>query len=328
MREEIKTFVELVRQHQRFAVISHFRPDGDAIGSTLALGLTLRDLGKEVVLWNKDSMPPRFAFLEGADMLQPMPAEFPAGIETLICVDAGDRKRLGDDAEQVLQAAPYIVNIDHHETNTRYGRLNIIEGNAAATGCILIGISDALGAKITKPIAEALYVSLSTDTGSFQFSCTTAEVMRQAARLIECGVNVGDINRRLYQEQPLSAFVMQKEVLNNMKVECRGMLCHYSMPAGTKARLGMSLDDTKDLVDIIRPLQGVKLAIIFEDLENGRIRMSLRSKDPSVSVSELAAQFGGGGHAMAAGIRMRGGLEECRDRVLAAARSLLLNSAD
>lgn len=324
----IREFVDIVQCSRRFAVISHFRPDGDAIGSTLALGLALRGLGKEVDMWNNDVLPSRFAFLEGAEMVQPVPDSFPDHIEVLVCVDTGDWKRLGDHPAEVLKAAPFIVNIDHHETNTRYGKINIVQGKAAATGCVLMDVLDALGATITPAIANALYAAISTDTGSFQFSCTTPGVMRGAARLIECGVDVGDINRRLYQELPLSGFVMQKEVLNQMVVECGGMLSHYSMPAGTKARLGVDLDDTKDLVDIIRPLQGVKIAIIFEDLEDGRIRVSLRSKDPRANVAELAAQFGGGGHAMAAGIRMRGGLAECRGKVLAAARGILVKLVD
>lgn len=321
----IRDFVDVVRRYRSFAVISHLRPDGDAIGSTLALGLALRGLGKEVVMWNADSVPSRFAFLEGAESMQPVPGVFPCGVEVLICVDAGDWKRLGDLPAEVLKSAPFIVNIDHHSTNTCYGRLNIVQGGAAATGCVLLEVLDALGATITPAIANALYAAISTDTGSFQFSCTTPKVMRDVARLMECGVDVGDINRRLYQEQPLAGFIMQKEVLNHMVVECGGMLSHYSMPAGTKANLEVGPDDTKDLVDIIRPLQGVKLAIIFEDLEDGRIRMSLRSKDPRVNVAELASPFGGGGHAMAAGIRMRGSLEECREKVLAAARRILIN---
>jgi len=324
----VREFVDAVQHYRRFAVISHYRPDGDAIGSTLAVGLALRGLGKDVEMWNNDTLPQRFAFLKGAETVKPVPDTFPSDIEVLICVDTGDWKRLGDLPAVVLKQAPFIVNIDHHETNTRYGKINIVQGKAAATGCVLLEVLDALGATITPAIANALYAAISTDTGSFQFSSTTPEVMRSVARLIECGVDVGDINRRLYQEQTLSGFVMRKEVLNHMVVECRGMLSHYSLPAGTKKRLGVNLDDTKDLVDIIRPLQGVKLAIIFEDLEDGRIRMSLRSKDPRVNVADLASRFGGGGHAMAAGIRMRGELAECREKVLAAAREILVKLAD
>ena len=308
-------------QSREIVIISHFRPDGDAIGSTLALGLALTDMGKCVHMWNEDGVPTRYAFLEGAARIERVPAELPAGVDCFICVDTGDLKRAGDAAMELFHRAPLTVNIDHHETNTHYAALNLVEGEAAACGCVLMRLLKQLGAPLTRPIAEALYTAISTDTGSFQYGSTTAEVMEMGAELIRAGVDVGDLNRRLYQETPLSALVMQREVLNNMVVEEGGAISHYSMPAGRRAELGVGLEDTKDLVDIIRVLEGVRVAIIFEDLENGLIRMSLRSKDPRISVAEIAGQFGGGGHSMAAGIRMRGELVECREKVLQAIRA-------
>ena len=303
------------------AVISHFRPDGDAIGSTLALGLALQGMGKRVHLWNEDAMPARYAFLEGAEQLQHTPAELPAGVQALVCVDTGDLKRIGEAGMALFAQAPITLNIDHHETNTYYAQTNLVDGDAAACGCVIYRLLRAWGVSISPAIAAALYAAISTDTGSFQFSSTTPEVMHLAAELIEAGVDVGDINRRIYQELPLTALVVQREVLNHMVVEEQGAISHYSMPAGKKAELALSMEDTKDLVDIIRVVAGVRVSIIFEDLENGLIRMSLRSKDPRINVAELASLFGGGGHAMAAGIRMRGELAECREKVLQAIRA-------
>lgn len=303
------------------AIISHFRPDGDAIGSTLALGLALQSLGKKVHMWNEDAAPARYSFLQGAGGICPPPASLPAGVQALVCVDAGDSKRLGDAGMALIAQAPLTINIDHHETNTHYAMLNLVQGQAAACGCVLYHLLRELQVPLSRPIAEALYAAISTDTGSFQYSSTTPEVMRIAAELIAAGVDVGDINRRIYQEVPLSTLAVQREVLNNMVVEEDGAISHYSMPAGKKAELGVSMEDTKDLVDIIRVLEGVKVAIIFEDLENGLIRMSLRSKDPRLNVANVASLFGGGGHAMAAGIRMRANLADCREKVLQAIRT-------
>lgn len=310
----IKTLAPL----EEVAIISHFRPDGDAIGSTLALGLGLLSLGKRVHLWNEDGVPARFSFLEGAAMIDRTPAEWPAGAQALVCVDTGDVKRIGEAGVALFARAPLTLNIDHHETNTHYAGVNVVVGEAAACGCVMYNLLREMGVRISRPIAEALYAAISTDTGSFQYAATTPEVLRIAADLVEAGVDVGDINRRIYQEVPLSSLIVQREVLNRMVVEAEGAVAHYSMPAGKKAELGVGLEDTKDLVDIIRVLEGVKVAIIFEDLENGLIRMSLRSKDPRINVAELANRFGGGGHAMAAGIRMRGALDECREKVLQA----------
>lgn len=312
-----------IQQCSTIAVTSHFRPDGDAIGSTLALGLALQSLGKKVYLWNEDGVPARYAFMEGAEQIQPLPEMVPADVEMLICVDTGDWKRLGDRTQQMLADFPLIVNIDHHGTNTRYGHMQVIEPETAACAYVLFNMLKAWGVKLTKPMADALYVGISTDTGSFQYGNTTPEVMHAAGVLLAAGVDVADVNRRVYQEVPYTSLLMQREVLNHMVVEAAGQLAHYSMPAGRKAELGVTLEDTKDLVDVVRVLQGVKVAVIFEDLEDGRIRISLRSKDPAISVAAIAAQFGGGGHAMASGIRMRGELETCREQVLNAIRKEL-----
>lgn len=318
-----ESLAALISQHDRIGVISHFRPDGDAIGSSIALALALRSLGKDVRLWNEDAVPARYAFLEGAELMEPLPLRWPDGMQLLICVDAGDWKRLGDAAMAAMQPAPVKVNIDHHDTNSLYGDLNIVEGGEAATGFVLYRIFRELGVQLTPAIATALYVAISTDTGSFQYASTTPEVMRATADLIEVGVDVQDVNRRVYQEIPLTTLIVNREVLNHMVVEAGGRLSHYTMEGGTRERLGISMEDTKDLVDIIRVIQGVKASVIFEQLDDGRVRASLRSKDPRVNVAEVAQLFGGGGHCMAAGIRMRGELADCRERILTELRRVL-----
>ena len=315
--------IQTLQNNERFAVISHFRPDGDAIGSTLAMGMLLQSLGKKVQLWNADPVPQRYAFLTGAENIQPLPPALPDDLQVLICVDSGDLKRIGNEAMELFSKATFTVNIDHHHTNSRYAKVNVVEGGAAACGCIILKLVHALGVELTRPMAEALYAAISTDTGSFQYSSTTPEVMRMGAELIEAGVDVGDINRRIYQEIPPTSFITQREVLNNMVIEENGTISHYSMPAGRKAELGVGLEDCKDLVDIIRVMQGVKVAVIFEDLENGLIRVSLRSKDPQVDVSAIAGMHGGGGHCMASGIRMRGPLSEAREKVLNSIRAVV-----
>ena len=314
---------QTLKRFNHFVIISHFRPDGDAIGSTLALGLTLKSMGKQVQMWNQDPSPGRYTFLSGATEILPVPEQLPQGVDCFICVDTGDLKRIGTEGMKRFEEAPYTINIDHHHTNTRYADLNVVCGGAAACGCMIADIIRELGVELSLETAEALYAAISTDTGSFQFSSTTADVMRTTANLIDAGVDVGNINRLIWQEQPLSVYTMQREVLNNMVIEEDGKLSHYSMPAGKKTELGVGMEDCKDLVDYIRNWQGVKVSVIFEDLENGCIRVSLRSKDPAVDVSAIAGEFGGGGHAMASGIRMHGDLATCREQVLHSIRCKL-----
>lgn len=315
--------IQALQENDNFAVISHFRPDGDAIGSTLSMGLLLQALGKKVQMWNADPVPERYAFLPGAQNILPLPPALPDDLKVIISVDCGDLKRLGNEAVELFSKVEFTINIDHHQTNTRYAQLNLVEGTEAACGCIIHRIAKAAGVPLTRAMAESLYTAISTDTGSFQYSSTTPSVMRTVAELMETGVDVGDINRRIYQEIPASGFITQREVLNNMVIEEGGSISHYSMPAGRKAELGVSAEDCKDLVDIIRVMQGVKAAVIFEDLENGLIRVSLRSKDPRVDVSAIAGEHGGGGHKMASGIRMRGPLEEAREKVLNSIRTVV-----
>lgn len=315
--EQIRRVIEM---HEHFAIISHFRPDGDAIGSTLALGIALKNLGKRVELWNTDPVPGRFSFLQAAEKVKLVPDTLPEEVEVIISVDTGDLKRIGDRAVDLFHKAPLTVNIDHHATNTRYADINVVVEGSAACGYVLFELLTKLGLPLTQPIAEALYVAISTDTGSFQFSTTTADVLRATADIVETGIDVGDINRRLYQEETPAALVVKREVLNEMKIEEQGTISHYSLPIARKKTLNLSLEDTKDLVDIIRVVQGVKVAVIFEEIDVQLIRVSLRSKDPRIDVSQIASQFGGGGHSMASGIRMRGSLEGCREKILNAIR--------
>ena len=315
--------ITLIGSKQHIGIISHFRPDGDAIGSTLALGLALRGMGKEVTLWNEDGVPARYAFLAGSELIQPVPESVPAELELLICVDTGDWKRIGDRAAALFAGFPCVADIDHHATNSCYGHVNVVEGGASACGFVLYKILRAMGAPLTPEIAAALYVAINTDTGSFQYNSTTPDDMRAVAELMEQGIDIADINRRVYQEKSLTELRVTAEVIANMVVEAEGQLSHYSMTCATKERMGLGLEDTKDLVDIIRVVSGVRVSVIFEELGDGRIRLSLRSKDPAFSVADIAVLFGGGGHTMAAGIRMRGELADVRERVLAAIRAAL-----
>ncbi len=309
----------IFRSSDNFAIIAHFRPDGDAVGSTIALGLALRSLGKTVRLFNEDPVPERYRFLEGSEDIMATP-DRPVDADVVVSLDNGAWKRLGERSMRALAGAPLIVNIDHHATNERFGAINCVMPGEAATACILYRMIGQLGAPLTPAVSRALYAAVSTDTGSFQYEKTTPEVMRMAADLIEHGVDVMDINRRLYQEVSYKSLLVTRDVLNGMRLEEDGAVCWYALDRETKERLGATPDDAADLVDVIRMIRGVRVAVIFEEMDDGRVRVSMRSKDPQIDVAALAARFGGGGHPLAAGIRMPGPLAEARDRVLEAIR--------
>lgn len=317
--EEFSEIARIFRSYDKFVVVAHFRPDGDAVGATLATGKMLQSMGKEVVMLNEDMVPDRYRFLEGSDEIITTP-NAPIDADVVVSVDNGAWKRLGDRTMKALEGIKTIVNIDHHDTNECFGTVNCVQAREAAACCIIYDLLKYMGLPLTSPVSNALYVGISTDTGSFQYEKTTPKLMRAVADLLENGVQVMEVNRNLYQEIPYKTLLMTREVLNSMQLEENGAICSYALDAETKHRIQPSPDNTSDLVDVIRVIQGVKVAAIFEDMGGGVIRVSLRSKDVRLDVSAVAAQFGGGGHKLAAGIRMRCSLEEARNRVLESIR--------
>ena len=311
---------DLIRSHGSFAVIAHVHPDGDAIGSTLALGEALKQMGKKVVMMNEDGVPSNLAFMPGVENIIPTPDE-PVDVEVAISVDNGALKRLGERSLEALAGVKVWANIDHHRTNELFGDVQCVLPDECATGAVLYYFFKYLGVPVTPVMRDALYVAVSTDTGSFQYQMTTAAVMELAADLIRMGVDVQDINRQLYQEKPWVKMQLMREALNGMKLTPDGRICTFCLTNEAKARIGSRPEDTEGLIDLLRSVQGVWLAAYLEETEDDpRIRISLRSKTPEISVAELASRFGGGGHSMAAGVRIRGPIEEVRLTILKAMR--------
>lgn len=312
------SLADLIRKYDSFVIIAHIHPDGDAIGSTLALGEALKQMGKRVIMMNEDGVPSNLAFLSGVENIILSPAE-PVVADVVISVDNGAWKRLGERSLNALSGIKVWGNIDHHRTNEAFGDVRCILPDECATGAVLYYFFKYLDIPITPVMRDALYVAVSTDTGSFQYEMTTASVMELAADLIRLGVNVQDINRRLYQEKPWEKILLMREVLNKMDLSPDGKICTFCLTNEAKARIGCQQEDTEGLIDIPRSVQGVWLAAYLEETnDDGRIRISLRSKTPKISVADLAARFGGGGHAMAAGVRIKGGIDEVHLKILTA----------
>jgi phosphoesterase RecJ-like protein len=313
----VEEIAEALRGHRSFVVLGHMRPDGDAIGCQIALGLALRQMGKEVAVWNEDGLPDRFAFLPGAELVERPPAA-PRAFDVAVALDTAVFDRVGSPLLAV-GGTPLWVNIDHHVTNTRYGDLRLIDPQAPATGEILFEFLRRTGLPITHGAADSLFVAISTDTGSFQYPSTTARTFEIGAELVRMGVNVGELSRRVYGSQPLRRLRLLRALLDTLVVECEGRLASVALTAAQVEELGTLPDDTENQIDHIRGIEGVVAAAFFEELPEGKVRISLRSKDPRVDVSRLASRFGGGGHTLAAGARKRGSIEAVRREVLDAA---------
>jgi len=311
-----QSIAEAIHAAETIAILSHMRPDGDAIGSQLALMLSLRQLGKQVVAWNENGLPDSFRFLRYSELVTMPPPPAEARIFDLaIALDTATRQRLGTTLN-AIRSAGYWINIDHHASNPGYGDLNYIDSSAPATGQIIYEFLQSQALPLTQETADALYVAISTDTGSFRYPNTRARTFEIAAHLISAGVNPGELARHLYDSYPKRRILLLGELLRNARFDAEDRVASLSLTRETKDRYQVKPEDIDGLIDSIRAVDTVAVAIFFEELKDGRIRISMRSKDDRIDVSRLCAEFGGGGHALAAGARARGSLGEVSARVL------------
>ena len=308
---------EVLRNHQSFVLISHVRPDGDAIGSQLALGYALMAAGKSVRLINEDGLPDNLAFMAGSAKIELPPTE-PLVVEVAIALDTATKPRLGEKALHAASQAQIWLNIDHHVSNPKYGDLNLIDSKSPATGQILYQLIIALGLPLPAETRDAIYVAVSTDTGSFQYPSTTAATYELAADLIRRGLDVGTINSQIYDNYPFRRLELMRALLNTLEISDDGLVANWTMRDQLRIDLSLRPEDSEGLIDLIRAIRGVQLAVFFEELPDGKIRISMRSKDHRLDVCQIATEFGGGGHALAAGIRMAGPIEDAKSQVLAA----------
>ncbi|MCW1916226.1 bifunctional oligoribonuclease/PAP phosphatase NrnA [Luteolibacter sp. GHJ8] len=309
---------EIFARYDSFVIMSHVRPDGDAIGSQLALGLALEAAGNRVRMINDDGLPDNLRFLPGSDRIELPPTEPLEDYEVAIALDTATKPRLGEASLNAASKAKVWLNIDHHKSNPRYGDVNHIDSSSPATGEILYKLITALNLPLPDASRDAIYVAVSTDTGSFQYPSTTADTYLMAADLIKRGLDVGKMNSQTYDSHPYRRVELTRALLNTLELTGGGRVAHWELTLATRDSLGLKPEDSEGLIDMIRAIEGVTVALFFEELDGGKIRVSMRSKDPRIDASDVCGQFGGGGHALAAGIRMAGPLAEAKQQVLAA----------
>lgn len=314
------TSSEEIARHLRtaasFVVLSHYRPDGDAIGSSLAVALALKNLGKSVRVLNEDPVPETLRFLPGSHLVE-QPGDELIHADVVIAVDCATRERLGARCLAALASAPLWINIDHHRSNEDYGDLHFIDSDAPATGEIVFNLLSGNGLPLDRDTGSNIYVAISTDTGSFQYQGTTARTYEIGAELVRLGVDIPVLARETYENYPLRRIELLRGLLNAMEITHGGRVASWALTQELATASGMKPEDAEGLIDNLRSIQGVIVAAAFEELPgaDGKIRLSLRSKDPRVDVGEVCAVFGGGGHALAAGARLRGPLSDAKTRV-------------
>ncbi len=310
----IDRILEGIRESQTCCVVGHVRPDGDCVGSQLALALALKNEGKQVVCWNEDRIPQKLAFLDPQGLL-----ERPVRGRTFDCVvatDCASFERLGR-AGDCIGDRKRLINIDHHESNTRYGDVNWVSSREPSTGELVFRLLKVAGWAITSPIADCLFTAVSTDTGSFQYPSTRPATYQVAGELVKRGANLAKICHEVYQSFPLSRVRLLKHLYNHFRLTHDDQIAYCWLKQADYARTGADPADSEGLIDHIRAIEPVVVACIFEEIGPELTRISLRSKSDRVNVNDIAAQFGGGGHVAAAGARVSGRPLAVQRRVVA-----------
>ena len=330
---ELRTAPQLERQlsevaaclqaHDRFLVASHEEPDGDAMGSTLALGRLLEELGKDVLRFNHDPVPYNFEFLAGADdVVTEIPPE--TQIDVLVLLDCSSVDRLGDAFPSVGSLSPdEIVVIDHHDTLDRQtGDHYLHDTEAAATGELIFRLIRELEAPLTEAVARSLYCALMTDTGSFQYSNTSRTTFRIAGELLDAGVDAWEMTAHLYESEPLERIELLGEVLDTLDLSPCGRLAFIRIDRDTLGDSDRTAELTDGFINYGRSIRGVEVSTQLRERQDGRWKVSFRSSG-RVDVSRLASRFGGGGHKNAAGCVVEGAPDEIERELSEALTDLL-----
>jgi phosphoesterase RecJ-like protein len=308
------------------ALVCHVDPDGDALGSMLALRGFLEARGVPTVAAFPTSpgddprdvrLPAQYGFLPGSERLTP-PADFPAAPDVLVALDAGSPDRLGD-LEPSLAGAGVVIVVDHHVNGTPYGDIRLVEGDAAATAVLVEELVRRMGGELDADMATCLYTGLVTDTGRFQHPSTTPEVMRLGARLLAAGVDQSAVSRRVWETHSFGYVQALGRALERAQLAQHGGLVWTAVRQADLTELGLEMAEVEGVIDVLRGVESADVALVLKEQATGEWKASLRSRG-STDVGAVAEGLGGGGHRFAAGFTASGSAEEIADRVAAAVR--------
>jgi phosphoesterase RecJ-like protein len=320
----IDRIIEALRENHTFCVVGHIRPDGDCVGSQLGLTLALRAEGKKVTCWNEDRIPEKYEFLDRDGIIQKPKKGMK--FDCVVATDAATFDRLGSVGRRIANRKLFI-NIDHHESNSRYADLNWVSAHEPSTGELIFRLLKIAKWPITKRIADCLFTAVSTDTGSFQYSSTRPGTYHVAGELVSRGADLARICDEVYQSYPLSRARLLRHIYSHFRLTHENQIAYFWLKKADFARTGAESCDSEGLIDHIRAIAPVVVACVFEEIDPQLTRISLRSKSEKVNVNTIAAQFGGGGHPAAAGARIAGTHLSTQRKVIAAIKKALSSAA-
>ena len=316
-KTDLQAVVDAIRSNDRFVVVTHENPDGDALGSLRATALALGSIGKDAVMYLAGSapMPAEYRFLDLSDLQRELPPDTEERV--LVAVDCASERRIGPD-DDAVRRAKLVLDIDHHHDNSRFGSVNLIDAGASSTAEIVRDVLRELGVALTPEIAEGLYVALVTDTGRFQYSNTTPKALRLAAELVEAGADVHGIFRHVYESVQFAKLKLLARALERAQLFEGGRLVVSYLVKTDFAEVGAEEPYSEGIIDHLRAVEGSEMVALIREppREDGpERRISLRSSHDEIDVSAIARLRDGGGHPQAAGFASDESIEEIIDFV-------------
>lgn len=313
-QKAINEVVEILRGYDRFIVVSHVNPDGDAVGSLLGLYLALKEMGKQAWALAKEPLPEIFDFLPGSgDVLVGEVAE-EVNPQWIVSLDVASRERISGSIDGFRDGVK-VINIDHHPTNPHFGDVNLVEPALSSTAELVFRVLRRLVHTVSPQVGMCLYTGIITDTGCFRYAGVTSETLNLAAEILNTGFDPYVVSRSLFEEYPLSRLFLERVMLERIQVVLDGRVLVSVLYPDDFDRLGAAMSEAENLVNRLRENQGIEVGILFIGLPSGAYRVSFRSKG-RVDVSSVAKTLGGGGHRGAAGLRSELPFEELKSRII------------
>ncbi|HPV48069.1 MAG TPA: bifunctional oligoribonuclease/PAP phosphatase NrnA [Smithellaceae bacterium] len=317
MIEEIKA---AIHAGKNFFITSHVRLDGDALGSELALYLMLKGMGKRAVVCNQDATPEQYRFLPAAEHIV-HGVENAHDYDTGFLLDCSEAQRVGN-VSTYLSGIKTLINIDHHVSNGGFTRLRILDPQASSTGELLFRLMKQMNVVMTPEICTNLFAAILTDTGGFRYSNTGRDTFRAAGDLVEGGADPQWISENIYQSDSPAKLRLLAAAMETIEIDMQNRIASMTVTFEHLRRAGATMDHTEGFVEVPRTVRGIDISVLYTQMEEGKFKVSLRSKG-SVNVEKIAGRFGGGGHINAAACRISGDIDTVKARIYQAVRESL-----
>lgn len=321
MNVEMDRILSTVEENNKFLITSHMDPDGDSIGSQLGLYHAIRDAGKQAAIVNQGAIPSKYGFLDPAGIIKSRPEEIEFIPRVVFVIDCPSLERIGFVRDLIPESA-ITINIDHHPDNSQYADINLVEPEGSASGEIIYSILESGGYEITPEIAGQFYAAIAADTGGFRFRSTTARGMKIASDLIQRGADPKFISDRLFNNFSPETIRLMGSTLASLKLDANGSIGYVTITLSDLKGSGADLKNSEGFVDFTLAISGIMLGLLFREVSNDEIKVSVRSQN-GLDAAAFAGMFDGGGHANAAGFRVRGPLDSIVNHVVSRAKEFV-----